>query len=87
MLTKDQILEESKFFLGKDNRLLKVKNVKRRDLIDFLVKKGLFSDFEERACLKRELKRRKVKFNKEATKYELVQLAVKKKIDFNEFIL
>ncbi len=87
MLTKDQILEESKHFLGQDNNLLKKKQIKRRDLIGLLVHKGLFSSFEERACLKKELKRRKIKFNKEATQYELVQLAMKKKIDFNEFIL
>jgi len=87
MLTKDQILEESKHFLGQNNNLLKRKYVKRRDLIDFLVHKDLFSAFEERACLKRELKRRRIKFNKDASQYELVQLAMKKKIDFNEFIL
>jgi len=87
MLTKDQILEESKHFLGQDNNLLKKKQIKRRDLIELLVHKELFSSFEERACLKKELKRRKIKFNKEATQYELVQLAMKKRIDFNEFIL
>ena len=87
MLTKDQILEESKHFLGQDNSLLKRKNVKRRDLVDFLVHKKLLSSFEERACLRRELKTRKIRFNKDASQYELVELAMKKKIDFNEFIL
>jgi len=87
MLTKDQILEESKHFLGQNNNLLKRKNVKRRDLIDFLLHKELLSAFEERACLRRELKTRKIRFNKDASQYELVQLAMKKKIDFNEFIL
>jgi|TARA_R110001583_G_scaffold76173_1_gene208849 hypothetical protein len=87
MITKDQILEESKYFLGKNNRLLKDKQIKRRELIDILVKEGLFSDFEERSCLKRELKKRKIKFNQQATKEELVQAALKKKVNFNEFIL
>ena len=87
MITKDQILEESKHFLGQDNSLLKRKNVKRRDLVDFLVHKKLLSSFEERACLRRELKTRKIRFNKDASQYELVELAMKKKIDFNEFIL
>tara|TARA_R110000796_G_scaffold78701_2_gene175387 strand:+ start:800 stop:1063 length:264 start_codon:yes stop_codon:yes gene_type:complete len=87
MLTKDQILEESKYFLGTDNKLLKNKYVKRRDLIDFLVKKGLFSSFEERSCLKRELKKRKIKFSKDINQKDLVDLALKKKLNFNEFIL
>jgi len=87
MITKDQILEESKYFLGVNNKLLKNKYVKRRELIELLVKEGLFSDFEERSCLKRELNRRKIKFNHEASKHELVQIALKKKINFNEFIL
>lgn len=87
MITKDQILEESKYFLGRNNKLLKNKQIKRRELITLLVKENLFSDFEERSCLKRELKRRKIKFNQQATKEELVQIALKKKINFNEFIL
>jgi len=90
MLTKDQILEESKYFLGPSNKLLKNKYVKRRDLITFLVKKGLFSSFEERSCLKRELKKRKIKFAKGAkdiSQKDLVDLALRKKLNFNEFIL
>ena len=87
MLTKDQILEESKYFLGPDNKLLKNKYVKRRDLITFLVKKGLFSSFEERSCLKRELKKRKIKFAKDISQKDLVDLALRKKLNFNEFIL
>ena len=87
MITKNQILEESKYFLGSNNKFLKDKYIKRKELVQILVEKGLFSDFEERSCLKRELKKRNIKFNQDASKNELVQLAMKKKIDFNEFIL
>tara|TARA_R110002020_G_scaffold200272_1_gene402398 strand:- start:874 stop:1137 length:264 start_codon:yes stop_codon:yes gene_type:complete len=87
MLTKSGILEESKYFLGKGNKLLKEKQPLRRDLIDILVKDRLFSSFEERACLKRELKRRKIKFPNDASQYELVQIALDKGLDFKEFIL
>ena len=87
MITKDQILEESKYFLGSSNKLLKNKYIKRKELIQFLVEKGIFSDFEERSCLKRELKKRNIKFGKDASKTDLVRLAMKNKVDFNEFIL
>jgi|7_EtaG_2_1085326.scaffolds.fasta_scaffold01795_2 hypothetical protein len=87
MITKDQILEESKHFLGSNNKLMKDKYIKRKELIHFLVEKGIYSDFEERSCLKRELKKRNIKFGQDVSKAELVQLAIKKKIDFNEFIL
>ena len=87
MLSKNEILEESKYFFGKDNRLLKTKNPLRRYLIQELVKDRMLSSFEERACLKRELDKRKIKFSDDASQFELVQIALDKGLNFKEFML
>jgi len=87
MITKNEILEESRFFMGDNNSFLAIKNPKRRDMIKELVKKNLLLHFEERATLKRELKRRNVSFPASAESNELVAIAMTKKLNFDQFIL
>lgn len=87
MITKDEILEESKFFMGNSNPFLKIKNPKRKDMIKELISKELLLLFEERATLKRELQRRKVPFPSNAGSGELVGIAMKNKLNFDQFIL
>ena len=87
MITKDEILEQSKFFMGENNPFLKIKNPKRRDMINELIKKDLLLRFEERASLRRELKRRKISFPDNADSGELVGIAMKNKLNFDQFML
>ena len=87
MITKSEILEESKFFMGDRNSFLATKNPKRRDMIKSLIKKDLLLRFEERATLKRELKRRKISFPPSADSGELVGIAMDHKLNFDQFIM
>jgi len=87
MITKNEILEESKYFMGENNRFTSIKMPKRRDMIKDLVKSNQLLNFEERACLKRELKMRKIKFSNQDDIQTLIGIAMKNKLDFNEFIL
>ena len=87
MITKDEIIEQSEFFMGNNNPFLKIKNPKRREMIKDLVKKNLLLQFEERAALRRELKRRKISFPNEADSGELVGIAMDNKLNFDQFIL
>ena len=87
VITKNEILEESKFFMGNNNPFLKTKNPKRRDMIKELIKRNLLLRFEERATLKRELQRRKIVFPKNADSGELVGIAMDNKLNFDQFIL
>lgn len=87
MITKNEILEESRYFMGENNRFTSIKMPKRRDMIKDLVKCNQLLNFEERACLKRELKMRKIKFSSQDDTQTLIGIAMKNKLDFNEFIL
>ena len=87
MITKSEILEESKFFMGDNNPFLAIKDPKRRDMVKELIKKNLLLRFEERATLKRELKRRNISFPNSADSGDLVGIAMDKKLNFDQFIL
>lgn len=73
--------------MGNSNPFLKIKNPKRRDMINELIKKDLLLRFEERAALRRELKQRKISFPNNADSGELVGIAMKNKLNFDQFML
>tara|TARA_B100001778_G_C18182569_1_gene447535 strand:+ start:263 stop:526 length:264 start_codon:yes stop_codon:yes gene_type:complete len=87
MITKNEILEESRYFMGENNVFMRAKAPKRRDMLKKLAEKSLLNAFEERACLKRELKRRKIKFSNDDDNHTLVNTALKRGLNFNDFIL
>ena len=86
MISKKEIISESSHVYGKDNFINTLKNPKRMLLKDLLIKKGMWTYFEERITLKGALRRRKIDFKEDSHNGELVGLAMDNNVNFKKLI-